>query len=666
RLCVHQLDEAPMVPRVHRFSTDLHCPDCDIHYMDPVPNQFSFNSPLGACETCRGFGRTIGIDYGLVIPEPLRTLREGAVKPWRTGTYAECQADLMSFAEEAGIRLDTPWSELNSRERQWVLVGEGEWAEGRWYGVNRFFAWQEGRSYRMHIRVFLSRYRSYDLCPDCKGARLKDESLLWRVGSGEGYSIRDLMLMPLEKASSVFKNIKIGKDNEAAAIIHREIVSRLEYLDDVGLGYLTLDRQSRTLSGGEVQRINLTTALGTTLVNTLFVLDEPSIGLHSRDIGSLIVILKKLRDTGNTLIIVEHDPELINAADNIIDLGPGPGEKGGEIVFSGSKRAFLRSKKSLTAAYLRGDRSAVSIAETPAGYSGVDPTRDLLTVMGASENNLQGIDVNIPMNQLVCITGVSGSGKSTFLADILYRGVSRRLGKNSERPGSHQDILGWETLSEVTLVDQSPIGRTTRSNPVSYVGALDSIRKIFSNTPLAVQRGYSPGNFSYNSEKGRCPVCSGSGFERVEMQFLSDVYISCPECNGSRYRSDILEVRIFPDDSIPLSIGEVLNLTVDEAVVIFRDTKKIHEKLKGLLSVGLGYLRLGQPVPTLSGGEAQRLKLAGALSEQNRANENRTLFLFDEPTTGLHFADVALLLSALRSLLENGHSVVVIEHNLDV
>jgi len=669
-----------------RFSSDLHCPDCDIHYRDPVPNLFSFNSPIGACESCRGFGRVIGIDPDLVIPDQGKTLAGGAVRPWQSESFGECQDDLERFARRRDIPLDVPWREMSRPQRDWVM--EGQWkGEGTWYGIKGFFEYLETKAYKMHIRVLLSKYRAYHLCPVCLGARLKPEALLWRIGAGRGLNIHELMLLPIERCQAFFQKLKAGTGEtdsigEATQMLLGEIRSRLRYLVEVGLGYLSLDRQSRTLSGGEVQRINLTTALGTSLVNSLFVLDEPSIGLHSRDIRRLIAVLHRLRDAGNTLLVVEHDPEVIRAADLVLDMGPGAGEKGGEIVFFGSQAELLKEKRSLTAQYLSGKRSVLQRGLRIEGARcGVDRADSFLEILGAEEHNLRGIDVAVPLNRLVCITGVSGSGKSTLVQDVLYRALLRLQGRPVEQPGRHREIRGFERFSEVVLVDQSPIGKTTRSNPASYVRALNPIRKLFAVEPLSQQRGYTPGTFSFNSGKGRCPTCGGNGFERIEMQFLSDVYLRCPDCDGRRYRSEVLEVKISPIHGQPgaggaaargfseRSIAEILELTVAEACDFFSGVPEVLRLLEPLRAVGLSYLTLGQPVPTLSGGEAQRLKLAGHLAKVKpkvRARTEPTLFLFDEPTTGLHFQDIATLLQAFRRLLEAGHSLVVIEHNLDV
>ncbi len=667
-----------------RFSTGLHCPDCDISYKDPSPSTFSFNSPIGACDTCRGFGRSIGVDYGLVIPDTTLSLRQGAIKPWQTESYKECQADLLKFARKRGVPLERSWRDLTDAERSWVIEGEGEWTKNVWYGVRRFFAWLETKAYKMHIRVLLSRYRSYTECSACHGARLKPDALLWRVGS-PGINIRELMLLPIDDSRRFFATLELPAPfDEATDLLLREIRTRLKYLTDVGLGYLNLDRQSRTLSGGEVQRINLTTALGTSLVNTLFVLDEPSIGLHPRDVGRIVGVMQRLRDAGNTLLVVEHDPKVMQAADRVLDIGPGPGEHGGEIVFFGPIADLAKAKGSLTADYLFG-RKRVEIPRTARAAQGNDAApaaAGALRIAGAADHNLKNIDVEIPLRRLVCVTGVSGSGKSTLVHDILFPALLRAKGKPTENPGLHRALEGAELIDDVVMVDQSRIGRTTRSNPASYVGAFDAIRDLFARLPQARERKYTAGTFSFNAGNGRCPGCGGNGFEHVEMQFLSDVYLRCPDCDGRRYRAEVLECKLSRGDAAPKSIADVLDLTVSEALVFFAADTEVCLRLSPLAEVGLDYLRLGQPVPTLSGGEAQRLKLAGHLAEnavrqkaaprkaapaaRDAGSRRGSLFLFDEPTTGLHFDDVANLLRAFRRLIEAGHSLLVIEHNLDV
>ncbi len=674
------------------YSADLHCAACDLHYSEPTPNHFSFNSPIGACEACRGFGRTMGIDLNLVIPDGRVSLGDGAVKPWQTDAYYECQAELKTFARKRGIPLDVPWDELTDEQREWVIEGEGDFDEGVWYGVRRFFDWLETRSYKMHIRVLLSRYRSYEPCKACHGARLRPDSLLWRLGtkpdadavlsptarflpagvswsrdllqSLPGLCLHDLMQVPLERCKQFFDGLHLPKPlDEATDLLLSEIRARLNYLCEVGLRYLTLDRQSRTLSGGEVQRINLTTALGTSLVNTLFVLDEPSIGLHPRDMDRVVGVMRRLRDAGNSLLVVEHDPQVMRAADRILDMGPGPGERGGEVVFFGTPAQILRSRRSLTGQYLTGRRQvAPSSASQP-------PDRDTawLELRGAAEHNLKGIHARFPLGRLVCVTGVSGSGKSTLIQDLLYPALARLKGRPEYPSGAFESLSGHESLDAVVMVDQSPIGRTARSCPASYVGALDAIRKLFAEEPLAKERSYTAGTFSFNSGNGRCPVCTGSGFEHVEMQFLSDVYLRCGECDGRRYRPEVLQVKALGAQGHAADLSAVLEMTVSQALAFFAHVPEVLQSLEPLAAVGLEYLRLGQPVPTLSGGEAQRLKLAGHLAARQRGKgRGTTLFLLDEPTTGLHFEDIARLLKALRRLQAEGHSLIVIEHNLDV
>jgi excinuclease ABC subunit A len=717
RVNIHVVDasDPPKSVDIWRYSSELHCAECDRSYQQPNPSLFSFNSPVGACETCRGFGRTIGIDYGLVIPDESKSLRGGAIKPWQTKSYAECQEDLEKFAKKRGIPLDTPWRELGAERRKWVIEGEGEWTKGVWYGVKRFFAWLETKSYKMHVRVLLSRYRAYTPCTTCNGARLKTDALLWRVGNREladkalgstprfrpsgvqwsedtsqslpGLSIHDVMLLPVERASEFFNGLKLPQPlDEATDLLLGEVRGRFSYLVNVGLGYLTLDRQSRTLSGGEVQRINLTTALGTSLVNTMFVLDEPSIGLHPRDMQRVIAVMKRLRDAGNSLVVVEHDPQIMLEADRILDMGPGAGERGGEIVFFGTPREIRRQSRSLTGEYLSGRKTvtatpeqaaaAKAAREAAADKSGVHEvvaearSNRWLELTGAREHNLKNIDVRIPLKRLVCVTGVSGSGKSTLVEDVLYPALLKYRGKPTEAPGEFAGLRGAELIDDVVMVDQSPIGRSTRSNPASYVGAFDAIRNLFATEPAAQERKYTAGTFSFNSGNGRCPTCSGNGFEHVEMQFLSDVYLRCPDCNGKRYRDEVLDIKREGANGRRASIADVLEMTVTEALEFFKDSREVALRLAPLADVGLEYVKLGQPVPTLSGGEAQRLKLAGHLAEAGSVVSSTThhgkLFLFDEPTTGLHFEDVAKLLKAFRKLLAAGHSLLVIEHNLDL
>ena len=723
RLNVYQLADAD-APEVWKFSTGLHCPDSDLRYAEPLPSMFSFNSPAGACESCKGFGRVIGVDWGLVIPDAHKTLRGGAIKTLQTPAWKENQDDLLRYAEAAGIPRDTPWKQLSAAQQRWVIQGApgwtGKWNQ-QWYGVQRFFDYLETKSYKMHIRVLLSKYRSYTQCPTCAGARLKADSLLWRIGSQAdadavlppaqrflpqgvawsraqlealpGLCLHDLMLLPLDRLRQFFARMTAQNtqdtpdliagsahiqratgpfdvnngDAQALKLLHEEINTRLRYLCDVGIGYLTLDRQSRTLSGGEVQRINLTTALGTSLVNTLFVLDEPSIGLHPRDMHRITEAMLRLRDAGNTLVVVEHDPAVMLSADRVLDFGPGPGERGGRIVFDGTPEA-LRSADTLTGDYL-GGRKRVG---APFARRVLDDTPRLI-LEGARQHNLKNIRVQFPLQRLVTVTGVSGSGKSSLIQDVLAPALQRHFGKATETPGTFDQLLGAEQLTDVVFVDQSPIGKTARSNPVSYVGAWDSLRELFATAPLSRERGYTATKFSFNSGDGRCPTCGGSGFEHVEMQFLSDVYLRCPDCDGQRYRPEILEVTI-ERGGRSLNVADVLALTVSEAATLFAADREVLRALQPIVDVGLEYVKLGQPVPTLSGGEAQRLKLAGFLAGAAKsASSSRqplarkgTLFMFDEPTTGLHFDDIAKLMRAFGKLLDAGHSLIVIEHNLDV
>ena len=704
-IAIYVMDADGGNAHIWKYSDRLHCADCDIEYTDPLPSSFSFNSPLGACEACRGFGRVIGIDFGLVIPDEKKTLLEGAIKPWTTPSYKECQDDLQKYAPRAGVPLGVPWKDMSDEHKRWVLYGTPDWKGGndawkhQWYGVQRFFDWLETKAYKMHVRVLLSKYRSYTPCPTCNGARLKPDALLWRLGNKDeadavlppedgrykrfmpvgtswsreqlngldGLCLHDVMLLPIERVRKFFDTLSFSGALDAATdLLMTEVRARLKFLCDVGLGYLTLDRQSRTLSGGEVQRINLTTALGTSLVNTLFVLDEPSIGLHPRDMHRVVEVMHRLRNAGNTLVVVEHDPQVMVAADRIIDIGPGPGERGGRIVFDGTP-AQLRAAPSLTGDYL-GGRLRVE-APRPMPVAANTPR---LLLEGVNAHNLKNVSVELPLGRLVCVTGVSGSGKSTLVQDVLYPALLKQKGKPSEAPGAFDRLLGAEQIADVVMVDQTPIGKTARSNPASYVGAFDAIRKLFAQAPLARERAYTAGTFSFNGGDGRCPTCGGTGFEHVEMQFLSDVYLRCPDCDGKRFRPEVLEVRV-EHLGKSASIDEVLEMTVSEALDFFKGLRDVQTGLAPLADVGLEYVRLGQPVPTLSGGEAQRLKLAGHLAEAARSGistakvaKKGSLFLFDEPTTGLHFDDVARLMRAFRKLLAAGHTLLVIEHNLDV
>ena len=626
------------------FSNHLHCPHCDITYRDPTSNLFSFNSPLGACETCRGFGRVIDIDLDLVIPDPGKPLSEGAIKPWVT--KARRTRRLMEFCERKRIPTKKPFGELTGKQKQLIIDGDGDFK-----GIRGWFRRLERRSYRMHVRVLLARYRAYLLCPECQGSRLKPDALHYRI---EGKDIAQINAMSVGAAHRFFSELKpTGAMDQVAGLILEEIRRRLGYLLGVGLEYLTLDRQSRTLSGGELERVDLTTAIGSSLVNTLYVLDEPSIGLHPRDSRRLVEILHRLRSNQNTIVVVEHDPEIIKETDYIIDLGPKAGEQGGQVMFAGSYDALLKNENSLTAAYLSRRKTIPFPLRNRKPF-----LKRSIKIEGACANNLKNIDIEIPLGLLVCITGVSGSGKSSLVDEVLYRNLKKLKESTVANVVHCAKIEGADKISEIVLVDQSPVGTTPRSNPATYMKVFDGIRRLFAGVDLSRMRGYTPSTFSFNIEGGRCETCRGEGYEKVEMQFLSDVYTSCPECHGSRFREEILEVTYRGKN-----IRGILDLTVSEAIEFFKDTPEIKDGLYPLRAVGLEYVRLGQPLTTLSGGESQRLKLAAHMA---RAKKAGTLFIFDEPTTGLHFHDIERLLWAFNELIDQGHSIVVIEHNMEV
>jgi excinuclease ABC subunit A len=646
-----------------RFSQRFECKHCNLRYEDPEPRLFSFNNPYGACPRCQGFGNTIDFDMELVIPNPSKTLAEGAIEPWTKPKYRPLFTELKRFARQAGIRMDVPWAELDEDERCKVLEGEG-----KFLGIRGFFNHLERKKYKLHVRVFLSRYRGYSTCSNCGGARLRPEARQVKI---DGKDICQVTSMTVEEALQFFNNVKLSKQQaEIAEKLLEELQERLRFLNEVGLEYLTLDRLSSTLSGGEAQRIQLATSLGSRLVGTLYVLDEPSIGLHPRDTHRLIKILRDLRDLGNTILVVEHDPDVMRAADQILDLGPGAGENGGKVIGEGTYDEILTMPGSLTGRYLSHELR-IQLPQTRR-----KPGKEQIKVFGANAHNLKDIDLTIPLNMLVAITGVSGSGKSTLLHDVLYQSLSRakkQQGNGNSVPSSAWTSLeGDDYIDDVVLVDQSPIGRTPRSNPVTYIKAFDGIRDWFASLPEAQKRGFAAGHFSFNIPGGRCETCQGDGTVTVEMQFLADVELVCEECKGTRYKPQVLEVRYHGKN-----INDVLNLTVKEALGFFAGIPKIVDKLRVLEEVGLGYLRLGQSATTLSGGEAQRMKLAAHLQPASRdigrpaAGENkrrliRTLYIFDEPTTGLHFDDVSKLLSAFRRLIEAGGSILVIEHNLEV
>ncbi len=624
------------------FSNRLHCARCDIDYTSPLPNLFSFNSPIGACDTCRGFGRVIDIDLDLIIPDPSRSIAQGAIKPWGTEADGRMEySDLEAFCRRRRISVNKPFQKLSTAQQAAIIDGTDDY-----YGIRGFFQWLETKTYKMHVRVYLSRFRSYDICPDCDGARFKPHTLLYRLGDR---TIAQLYALNVARALAFFTDFTSRGWDEATGLVLEEILSRLTYLNDVGLGYLTLDRQSRTLSGGEVQRVSLASALGASLVNSLYVLDEPSIGLHPRDNQRLIRILHRLRDLPNTMVVVEHDPAIILAADHLLDLGPKAGEQGGQVTYFGP---LSRINGSLTGQYLRGKK------QIPMPHRRRKPHKDLwLTIQGAAEHNLQNIDVAIPLVTFTCLTGVSGSGKSTLAEEILYKGLQRLHGQGQGKPGRHKSIEGAQWVHHAELVDQRPIGRTPRANVLTYTKALDPIRKLLAATETARERGLGPGHFSFNVDLGRCRTCKGEGFEKVEMQFLSDVLITCPDCKGKRFKPEVLEVTYKGT-----SIDRLLEMTVDQALVFFSDQKRIVAALTPLAAVGLDYIRLGQPISTFSGGEAQRLKLSRYLG----AKKGNRLLIFDEPTTGLHFEDIGILLECLQRLVDLGNSVLVIEHNLDV
>jgi len=647
-----------------RFSQRFECKRCNLRYEEPEPRLFSFNNPYGACPRCQGFGNTIDFDLDLVIPDQSKSLSEGAIDPWTKPKYRTLFTELKRHAKQAGIPLDLPWAELDPEQRRVVVEGEGKFP-----GIRGFFTYLERKKYKLHVRVFLSRYRGYSTCSACGGARLRIEAQQVRIN---GKNICQVTGMTVEEASKFFSELKLTEQESAIAEkLLQEIHERLQFLIDVGLEYLTLDRLASTLSGGEAQRIQLATSLGSRLVGTLYVLDEPSIGLHSRDTHRLIKILHDLRDLGNTILVVEHDPDVMRASDRILDLGPGAGESGGQVIAVGTYDEIVNAPGSLTGRYLSGELR-IQLPQTRRR-----PGSRQIKISGARAHNLKNIDFAVPLGMLVAITGVSGSGKSTLLHDVLFQALSaaKRKANNSEPLPSPdwKQLDGADLIDDVILVDQSPIGRTPRSNPVTYIKAFDGIRELFASLPEAKKRGFGAGHFSFNIPGGRCETCQGDGTVTVEMQFLADVELICEECKGARYKPQVLEVRYRGKN-----IHEVLDLTVREALRFFSGVPKVVEKLRVLEEVGLGYLRLGQSATTLSGGEAQRMKLAAHLQPASRdigrpsssaertRRRNRMLYIFDEPTTGLHFDDVSKLLSAFRRLIEAGGSILVIEHNLEV
>ncbi|MCC7085966.1 MAG: excinuclease ABC subunit UvrA [Pirellulales bacterium] len=629
------------------LSDQMTCDQCGQQYPPPEPRLYSFNSPLGACPQCEGFGNVIDIDMDLVVPDPRKSLREGAVAPWNTPAYAHELEELLALADDYKLPVDVPFKNLT--ETQIQIVREGV-PERNFGGLRGFFAWLEKRKYKMHLRVFLARWRSYRECPTCRGARLRPEALATQVG---GRNIAELSALKIRDAVEFFRKLELPDWQRAVGrTMLEQVAARLGFLEAVGLGYLTLDRTLRTLSGGEVQRVSLTTALGSSLVNMLYVLDEPSIGLHPADVERLVRAVISLRDRGNTVCVVEHEESLIRAADQVIEIGPGAGERGGTVVFQGTPAEIERNPRSVTGDYLAG-RRGVSV---PNKRRRAD--HGWLKVTNACGNNLKGISVEFPLGVLCLVTGVSGAGKSTLVEDTLYPALRRRMRLEAPKPAPHGDVFGDGQLNEVILVDQNPIGRSPRSNPVTYIKAFDEIRHVFAETLEARTRNYSASYFSFNVDGGRCSACNGDGYLEIDMQFLADVFMKCSQCQGKRYRPEILKVKYRGR-----SIAEVLEMTVREAFTFFRGCPKVQTKLKLLIDVGLDYLRLGQGANTLSGGEAQRLKLAGYMSAAKR---NRSLFILDEPTTGLHFADVVQLIDCFDALLAVGHSLIVVEHNMQM
>ena len=645
-----------------RFSGSYECTQCHRPGREPEPRLFSFNNPFGACPRCQGFGNTVDFDLNLVIPDPGLTLQDGAIDPWNRPKYRPWFGELKKRAAELGVPLNVPWRDMPEAARETVLRGKDGFA-----GVMGFFAQMERKKYKLHVRVMLSKYRGYAECPDCRGQRLRAEARAVRIGNGKtgGKNICQATALTIAEAAEFFDALKLSPmQDEIAGPILLEVRQRLSFLVAVGLEYLTLDRLASTLSGGEAQRIQLATSLGSQLVGALYVLDEPSIGLHTRDTARLIHILERLRDLGNTIIVVEHDADILRAADHLLDLGPGAGEFGGKLLAEGVLAEIEANPASLTGRYLSGK---ITI---PVPTRRREPGREKLVLKGARANNLHGLDVTVPLNMLVAVTGVSGSGKSTLVHQVLYRAVARALGQTdgSDPSGVFASLTGTERLNDVVLVDQTPIGRTPRSNPITYIKGFDLVRELFAAQPESKRRSLTPGHFSFNVPGGRCNTCEGDGTVTVEMQFLADVELPCEDCNGTRYQPRILEVQYKGKN-----IHDVLEMTVKEALRFFAGQTRLLEKLAVLDEIGLGYLRLGQSATTLSGGEAQRVKLAAHLASVRAVNAtakpsqaSRVLYILDEPTTGLHFDDVSKLLTAFRKLIDGGGSLIVIEHNLDV
>ncbi|MDQ2926042.1 MAG: excinuclease ABC subunit UvrA [Acidobacteriota bacterium] len=647
-----------------RFSAAFECSTCHRAYREPEPRLFSFNNPYGACPRCQGFGNTIDFDPDLIVPDRTRTLDEGAVDPWTKPKYRAFHGEMRRAAKAAGVPLDVPWFDLTEEQRAFIVQGTGSWP-----GIRGFFADLDRKKYKLHVRVFLSKYRGYATCPECRGQRLRAEA---RAVLLNGKNICEVCALTIVAAQEFMDALTLSRAQmEIAAKVLEEVRQRIGFLHEVGLDYLTLDRLSSTLSGGESQRIQLATSLGSRLVGALYVLDEPSIGLHSRDTAKLVRIMEELRDLGNTILVVEHDADVIRSADYLLDLGPGAGELGGKLLAAGTVDEVRNNPASLTGKYLSGRLSI------PVPNHRREPGREKLVLKGARIHNLRGVDIEVPLGLLCCVTGVSGSGKSTIVHQVLYRALMQALGQTEGGDPAHlyRELSGTPYLNDVILVDQSPIGRTPRSNPVTYIKAFDAIRELFAAQPDAKRKGLTAGHFSFNVPGGRCDVCEGDGTVTVEMQFLADVELPCEECGGTRYKTTVLDIKYKGKN-----INDVLSMTVKEALTHFAGLPKIVDKLAVLDEVGLGYVRLGQSATTLSGGEAQRVKLAqhlasarsgssgGATAIRGEAKRiaSRILYILDEPTTGLHFEDVAKLLAAFKKLIDGGGSLLVIEHNLDI
>jgi len=629
------------------YATALRCEDCSIDYPAPDPRLYSYNSPLGACVECEGFGNLVETDMELVVPDPSKSLADGAIAPWNTPAYKHELEELLALAPDYDLPVHVPFAELD--DRHLALIREGV-PEREFGGLNGFFAWLEKRKYKMHLRVFLSRWRSYRPCPCCHGARLRPEALATKIG---GRSISEVLAAKIVDSFEFFRSLELNEwERTVGRTMLEQVTGRLGFLIDVGLGYLTLDRTLRTISNGEAQRVTLTSALGSSLVNMLYVLDEPSVGLHPRDVDRLIKAVRSLRGRNNTVVVVEHEEAMLRAADHIIEVGPGAGERGGQIVFEGTLNEMEASTSSMTGDYLTG-RRGIGVPETRR-----PPSHGWVRLVGARGNNLQNLTVEFPLGVLCLVTGVSGAGKSTLVQDTLYGALCNRKRKSGAKPHPYDDVYGDGQIDDVILIDQSPIGRSPRSNPVTYVKAFDEIRAVFAETIEARTHNYTASHFSFNVDGGRCTACNGDGHVEIDMQFLADVYMKCDQCHGTRYRNEILDVTYRGRN-----IADVLDMTIREAFAFFRGQQKTQKKLKRLIDVGLDYLRLGQPANTLSAGEAQRLKLASYISSAKR---NRTLFIMDEPTTGLHYSDIVQLLDCFEALLSVGHSLIVVEHNLQM